>query len=390
MIFGETGIGPSRRHVLQGAGMASAVFALAACSGAQAQPPTTATDVSKTQRSLRFDDRYTYRNTVGEDFPLVEAFSAASGLAVTFTGAVSDDNVYWSKVKNQLKSGHDVGADAVVLADWMAARWIRLGYVQQFRHDNLSNFTSLRSRFQDAEFDPGRRSSMPWRAGFTGIAWNTAAIPEGLTSISDLWDPSLRGKVGVLSAMRETVGSIMMDQDVDIASPDWGDAEFSAAIDVVSMQLAEGQLHGIKGNRYKEDLVSGDTVAAIARVGDIMQLNEEAGGQWAFALPTKGGVLSSDSVVIPMGAAHRTNVEEFVNFYCDPVNAVKVVEATNFISPVNIGEPYLSSIPESVASNHMLFPTDATLANTRSFRTLTLSEEQRYDSQFQGVLLGGM
>lgn len=370
--------------------MAGAVLALAACSGTQEERATTAVDISKTQRSLRFDDRYTFRNTVGEDFPLLEAFSAASGLAVTFTGAVSDDNEYLSKVKNQLKSGHDIGADAVVLADWMAARWIRLGYVQKFNQEGLSNFGSLRLRFQDAEFDAGRRSSMPWRSGFTGIAWNKSAIPEGLTSISDLWDPSLRGKVGVLSSLRDTVGSIMMDLDVDIESADWGDAEFSAAIDVVKQQLSTGQVQGIKGNRYKEDLVSGATVAAIARSGDIMQINREGGDQWGFALPTKGGVLWSDSVVVPLGAAHLGNVEEFVDFYCDPANAVRVVEATNSISPVNIVQPFISSIPQDVASNQLLFPTDATLATTRSFRTLTVSEEQRYDSQYQGVLLGAL
>lgn len=377
----------SRRQVLQGAGIATASFGLAACSSSEPARPTSAKDLSDTQRSLRFDGRDTYRNTAGEDFPLLEKFGEESGISVTYTGAVSEDNVYYSKVKDQLKLGNDIGADAVVLADWMVARWIRFGYVQEFRRESLSNFDKLRLQFQDASFDPGRHRSTPWRSGLTGVAWNTAAIPEGLKTVSDLWDPSLHGKVGVMSAMRDTIGSIMLDQGVDIAAADWGDTEFSAAVSVLAKQVADGQVKSIKGKKYKEDLKSGATVAAIARADDIMQINQEAGDQWAFALPGAGGVLSNDSVVIPIGSAHRKNVEDFVNFYLSPANAVKVVEATNSISPVDIRQSELSSIPASVSSDQLLFPSEATLAATRTFRTLSQGEEQRYAAQYQTVLL---
>ena len=53
-----------------------------------------ATDLSEEQRTLRFDGRSTYRNTVGEDFPLLESFGSLHSIEVTFTNAVSDDNVY--------------------------------------------------------------------------------------------------------------------------------------------------------------------------------------------------------------------------------------------------------------------------------------------------------
>ncbi|MEO7146617.1 MAG: spermidine/putrescine ABC transporter substrate-binding protein [Terrimesophilobacter sp.] len=377
----------SRRQVLQGVGIATAALGLAACSPAEPARPTKAKDVSETQRSLRFDGRETYRNTVGEDFPLLEKFDTESGIAVTYTAAVSEDNVYYSKIKDQLKLGNDIGADAVVLADWMAARWLRFGYVQEFRRENLSNFGKLRLQFQDAAFDPGRQRSLPWRSGLTGVAWNTAAIPGGLTSVSDLWDPSLHGKVGVMSAMRDTVGSIMLDQGVDIESADWGDSEFSAAVTVLAQQVAAGQVKSIKGKKYKDDLKSGATVAAIARADDIMQINEEAGDHWEFALPSAGGVLSSDSVVIPIGSAHRANAEDFVNFYLSPANAVKVVEATNVISPVDIHQPELGSIPASVSRDPLLFPSEALLKTTRTFRTLSQGEEQRYGAQYQTVLL---
>ncbi len=379
--------GLSRRTILQGAGLGASALLLAACSTSVQGRPEAAVDRSETQKSLRFDSRDTYRNTVGEDFPLLQKFNDATGISVTYTNAVSDDNLYYQKVKDQLKLGQDIGADAVVLADWMAARWIRLGYVQGIDHENIPNFASIRPRFKDADGDPGRKGSLPWRSGFTGVAWNKEALPDGLTSVSDLWDPSLKGRVAVMSAMRDTLGLIMLDQGVDIEGPEWGDAEFTAAVETLRTQLAGGQLSGIKGNKYKEDLVSGVAVAAIARAGDILQLNQEAGDKWGFAIPSAGGVLWSDVAVIPVGSTHRANAEAFIDFYYDRQNAVEVAAATNFISPVELRQPEIGTIPQELSRNLMIFPTAATFATTKTFRTLDQAEEQRLGAQYQTVLL---
>ncbi|MEO6942736.1 MAG: spermidine/putrescine ABC transporter substrate-binding protein [Terrimesophilobacter sp.] len=351
--------------------------------------PLAAVDKSAKQKSLRFDSRDTYRNTTGEDYPLLEKFGAATGVAVTYSNAVTDDNVYFSKVKNQLKMGQDIGSDASVLSDWMAARWIRLGYVQEIQRERITNFENIRLQFQDASYDPGRRASLPWRSGFTGIAWNKAALPGGLASVSDLWNPSLAGKVGVMSAMRDTLGLIMLDAGIDISGKEWGDAEFSAAVNTLRTQVSGGQVRSIMGNQYKEDMMSGKTVATIARVGDIMQINAQDGDQWGFAIPAKGGVLWSDVAVIPIGSTHRGNAEEFINFYYDRVNAVQVAAATSFISPVDVRQPEIGMIPQELSRNLMIFPSEATFAATKTFRTLTQGEEQRYGAQYQTVLLGG-
>ena len=385
--FAVARAGFSRRSLLQGAGLGASALLLAACSTTAEGRPEAAADKSETQKSLRFDSRDTYRNTVGEDFPLLSTFTQFSGISVTYTNAVTDDNLYYQKVKAQLKLGQDIGADAVVLADWMAARWIRLGYVQRLDHANIPNFANIRPRFKDADGDPGRKGSLPWRSGFTGIAWNKEAIPEGLASVSDLWAPALQGKVAVMSAMRDTLGLIMLDQGVDIEGPEWGDKEFSAAVEALRVQLANGQLSGIKGNKYKEDLVSGAAVAAIARAGDILQLNQEAGDKWGFALPSAGGVLWSDDVVIPVGSTHRANAEDFINFYYDPTNAVQVAAATNFISPVDIRDLEINVLDPAVAENRMVFPTPVTFEGARTFRTLEQGEEQRYMAQYQTILL---
>ncbi len=378
----------SRRTILQGAGVGASAVLLSGCSAGSTKLEP-AKDVSETQKTLRFESRDSYRNTTGEDFPLLDTFIEKTGISTTYTNAVSDDNVYYGKVKGQLKLGQDFGADAVVLSDWMATRWIRMGYVQKFDHTRIPNFNNIRVQFQDATYDKGRRSTMPWRNGFTGIAWNKEILPNGLRSVSDLWDPSLAGKVGVMSSMRDTMGMIMLDDGVDISAPTWGDPQFTNAVNLLRTQVQSKKLGSVKGNKYKEDLMSGEIVASIARAGDIMQINAQAGDKWGFLIPEKGGVLWSDVAVVPTGATHKRNVEDFLNFYYDRANAAQVASLTGFISPIDVHQPEIGQIPQDRAGNQMIFPSEATFKTVKAFRTLSQGEEQRYGAQFQTMLLGG-
>ena len=242
-------------------------------------------------------------------------------------------------------------------------------------------------RDRDVDFDPGRAMSVPWQGGFAGICWNKEKLPNGIASVEDLWSSDLKGRVGVLSEMRDTMGLIMLDMGVDIAG-DWGDDEFFAAIDVLEKQVGDGQVRNIKGNAYKEDLINEDTLAAIVWSGDIVQLNAENGDKWEFVVPEKGGTLWNDNFLVPIGSTHKKNVEKLIDYYYDPAVAAEVAAYVNYITPVAGAKEAAMAIDPELANNQLIFPDDTTLAKARVFRTLTGAEEQKYDAAFQGILLG--
>lgn len=377
----------SRRHILQGAGIGAAALTLAACSDSGPVRPSAATDNSETQKAVRIDSWETYRNTTDEDFPSVERFAGSFGVDVTYTSAVKDDNLYYNQVKANLAAGNDIGADAVVLSQSMVARWIQLGYLQEFTQSRMPAVANIRERFRSAAHDPSRRFSMPWRSGFTGLAWNKEAVPEGLNSVDQLWDASLKGRVGVMSNMQSTMGLLMTHEGVDISSSEWGETEFAASVSVLRDKVTTGHITAIKGNQYLDDLKTGATVAAFARSADILRLNEEAGDQWSFALPSRGGVLWTQDIVIPIGSQRRTHVENFVNYYYDPTVAVEVAAKTHFISPVEIRNEATGSLAPEILGNVNVFPTPVTLQSAKTFRHLSSAEEQQFMAQYQTVLL---
>jgi spermidine/putrescine transport system substrate-binding protein len=378
-----------RRALLTGAGASAAALALAACSTGGAAQPTAAPDKSDSDKTLRWDNWALYIDVDDAgDYPTLDAFTEATGIKVAYTEAVDDNSTYYGKVKDQLALGKDIGADAVCLTDWMVGRLARIGYLQELDHSNIPNLGNLLPTLKDVDFDPGRALSVPWQGGLTGICWDKEQFPNGITSVAELWsNADLKGRVGVLSEMRDTMGLIMLDQGVDIAG-DWGDDEFTVAIDELKKQVSDGQVRNIKGNSYKEDLVNGDTLAAIVWSGDIVQLNAENGDKWGFAVPEKGGTIWNDNFVVPIGSAHKANVEELINYYYDPAVAAEVAAYVNYITPVAGAKEAAMEIDPELAENPLIFPDDATLAKAKVFRTLSGAEEQTYGAQFQSILLG--
>ncbi|MUN06488.1 ABC transporter substrate-binding protein [Agromyces luteolus] len=380
----------TRRGLLAGAGAGASALALAACStgGGQARP-SAAADVSDTDKTLNWANWAAY---IDEDddgnYPTLVRFTEETGIEVNYDVAVDDNNTYYGKVKDQLALGQDIGADTVCLTDWMVSRWIRLGYTQELDHGNIPNIANLAPALANPSFDEGRAHSLPWQGGFAGICWNTEKVPGGLETVEDLWNSELKGRVGVLSEMRDTMGLIMLQNGVDISSPDWGDAEFDAAIEVLDEQVANGQIRNIKGNSYLEDLKSEDTLAAICWSGDITVLNAEAGDKWQFAIPTAGGTLWNDNFLIPIGSPRKTNAETLINYYYEPEVAAEVAAWVNYITPVVGAQEAAVAIDPELAENQLIFPNEETLSNAFIFRALDGAEEQKYQTQFQQILLG--
>lgn len=379
----------TRRGLLAGAGAGATLLALAACStGGASSKPTAARDISSTDKTLTWANWQAYLDQDDDgNYPTLEAFEKETGIKVKYDVAVDDNNTYYAKVKDQLALGKDIGADTVCLTDWMVARWIRLGYVQQFDDANIPNKKNLVSNLVEVDFDKGREKSLPWQSGFAGICWNKEKLPNGLKSVDDLWKPELKGKVGVLSEMRDTMGLILLQQGVDISS-DFSDDEFDKAIDTLTKEVSDGQIRNIKGNSYLNDLKSGDTLAAICWSGDITQLNAEAGDNWEFIIPEAGGTLWSDNFLIPIGSPRKANAEKLINDYYQPEVAAEVAAWVNYITPVQGAKEAAVKIDPELADNQLIFPDEETLSQAHIFRTLGPAEEQKYQAAFQKVILG--
>jgi spermidine/putrescine transport system substrate-binding protein len=380
----------TRRNILQGAGIGAGALALSACAPSGAGAPQPAEDTSATDKTLTWSNWPAY---IDEDddgnYPTLVRFQEETGISVQYKVDIDDNNTYYGTIKDQLALGQATGADTFCLTEWMVARLIRFGYVQELDAANIPNKANLAPALLNPDFDPGRTMSLPWQNGFAGIAWDTDALPGGLESVDDLWKPELKGKVTVLSEMRDTMGLIMLSQGVDIAGADWGMDEYSAAIEVLEEHVTSGQILGIKGNEYLEDFASGNAVAGIVWSGDITAANLNAGYEkFKFALPDAGGTLWGDTFVVPMGSPRKANAEALMNYYYEPEVAAEVAAWVNFITPVVGAQEVAAELYPELAEDQLIFPNEETLAKSHIFRTLDSEDDQAFNGEFQRVKLG--
>jgi spermidine/putrescine transport system substrate-binding protein len=381
----------SRRTLFRGAGAVALGTLLAAC-GTKGTGPTAAGDRAAEDRSdqdkvVNWSNwpEYIDVDDGSGKHPTLAAFTAASGIKANYTEDYNDNDEFFAKVRPQLSAGQDTGRDVWCSTDWLVARLIRLGWVQELDKDNIPNAANLQDNLRDVPFDPGRKYSLPWQSGFTGIGFNPAATGgKKVDSIDQLLtDPALKGRVTLLTELRDTVGLVLLAMGKDPAT--FTDKDFEAAIGELQNAKDAGQFRGFTGNDYTSGLATGEIAACLAWTGDVVQLKAD-NPKLGYTLPATGHMIWSDNFVIPNQAQHKKNAERLINYYYDPEVMAKVADYVNYIPPVKGAKEKLVATDPEVADNPLIFPDEEVLAASHVFRGLTEDEETRYNKMFQSLI----
>jgi spermidine/putrescine transport system substrate-binding protein len=321
---------------------------------------------------------------IEEDRGTLKDFEKEYGTKVKYVEEINDNTEFFGKVRQQYDQGDSGGRDIHVVTDWMAARMMRLGYVQEFDKSELPNATkNLIPSLQSPPFDPKRERSMPWQSGIAGIIYRKDKVKSEPKSVDALFDPDYKGKVTMLSEMRDTVGVVAAWQgaDPEKASVD----EFMEAIDKIQEGVDSGQIRGFTGNEYTKDITKGDSWVIIGWSGDAVQLQAD-NPNIKFIVPESGGHLWTDNMQIPVGAPHAFTAQKMIDFVYRPEVQADIAEYVNYISPVTGVKEILTERDPALAENQLIFPDDQFLANTFIFRGLDPEEEQELDDAFQQVI----
>ena len=373
----------SRRRLLQVGAIGGAAAVATACGvGSSSPSPTKVKDLSDKEKFFNWSTWIDYIDIDDAgNYPTLEIFQEQTGIKVEYKEDYNDNDEFLAKVRTQLEAGQGTGRDIVTPTDWMAGYWIRKGYAQKITAANVPNSVNMGDAWKGVGFDPNREFSLPWQSGFGGIGWNRAKLKEltgksELTSLDELWDPKLKGRVTLLSEWRDTIGVTLQAMGLDASN--FAESDFADAIALLQEQIDKGQIRAVMGNDYKTAMARGDVVAAIAWSGDL--LNNTA--KYGFAVPESGGTLWTDNMIIPIGATHKKNAEKWMNFYYEPENAARIAAYVNYITPVAGAQAAMEKIDPSMVNNEAIFPTDATLSRVKTFMALSDEQQASFTDQF--------
>jgi spermidine/putrescine transport system substrate-binding protein len=399
ILVAATRRGMSRRGFLRGASLSALALGtpglLAACGTEGAQQTADSCqseDLSAQQKTINFSNWPEYidvetkkvngqRQTV---IPTLEEFEKQTGISVTYNTDINDNSEFFAKVRNQLAACEPIGRDIITMTDWMAARMIGLGWMQELDMANMPNveaqlLPNLRSPGWDAE----RKHSVPWQSGFTGIAYNAKYAKEVGSMEELLTRADLKGKVSMLTEMGDTMGFMLKIVGADPA--DFTEDEFNQAIDELKKHVDSGQLRRFTGNDYIRDLNAGNLVACEAWSGDVMVM-QDANPDIEWVVPEEGLSLWSDNMMVPNKAAHKTNAEKLMNYYYEPEVAAQLAAWVWYVSPVEGAREAMQKVDPALVDEPLIFPDDEFLSNAWAFMGLDEKTRTKYETAFNQVI----
>jgi spermidine/putrescine transport system substrate-binding protein len=329
--------------------------------------------------------------------PTLEQFTKDTGIKVNYKESIEDNESFFGTIQPALAAGQDTGWDLIVVTDWMIGKMANLGYLEEIDPATaVPNFmANAADKYKDPTYDPGNRHSVPWQSGITGIGYNPKLTGREITSFKDLLDPKFKGKVGMLSEMRDTMNLALLYNGVQPNNATMDDVRKAA--DTLKEQAP--LVRKYYGNEYADDLSSGALALCMAWSGDVFQLQFD-NPDLRFVVPEEGGILWVDNMAIPKGAQHPIDAIQMMNYVYDPEVAAQITEYVNYICPVPAAQAIIKQHAaeadnaedkdylNSVADSPLVFPTEDMLSKVHSFKVLSEDEEREWNELFQEVVTG--
>jgi spermidine/putrescine transport system substrate-binding protein len=312
----------------------------------------------------------------------VADFETASGLTVSYKEDFNDNEEWFAKVKDSLDAGQDIGSDLVVPTEYMVARLIRLGWLEELDHANIPNLGNLRTDLLDSTIDAERRYSAPYMSGMVGLAYDRKATGRDISSVEDLWDPAFKGRVTLFSDAQDGLGMVMLSLGDDPAAPT--SEAVQKAADKVAEEKDKGQIRRFTGNDYADDLAAGNVAIAQAYSGDVVQLQAD-NPDLAFVVPDGGGTTFVDAMIIPVTTRNKAGAEQWIDYVYDRANYAKLIAEVQYVPVLSDMTADLETIDPALAADPLVNPPQETLDKLAIWPALTDEEDAEYTTIYADV-----
>jgi spermidine/putrescine transport system substrate-binding protein len=316
------------------------------------------------------------------DKKVLKSFDKKYGGHVKYTEEINDNFEFFGKVRQQLRAGKPIGRDIVTLTDYMAARWVRSGYVEPIDKKNVPNAKNIVDNLATINYDAKRDFTLPWQSGAIGLGYNIKKTGRELKSVKDLFDPKFKGRVTMLSEPYDSANTVLLGDGVDASKATID--QILGAVEKIKKANDAGQFRRFTGNDYTTDLAKGNVWVSLAYSGDLIQLQSD-NPDLRFAYPEEGAMLFTDNMMIPKHAAHPYAAETMMNYVYDPAVQAKITAYVNYIPPVKGVQEILAKSDPKLAKNELIFPSDAVRAKLHPYPALSSGDERKMQEAMSQV-----
>jgi putrescine transport system substrate-binding protein len=306
---------------------------------------------------------YNWSDYIAED--TIEKFEKETGIKVNYDNFDSNEILHAKLVAG--KSGYDV----VVPSSYWAKQQADAGLLRKLDKSLLPNLKHLDPVIQEqlARLDPGNEYMVDWLWGFSTIGINVDKVKKALGDKpmpDNAWDLLFKPEyvsrlkrcgVSVLDSPTEVVPAALHYLGKPPYSKNATDYEEVGPL----LKKIRPHITRFSSSSYINDLASGSLCLVLGWSGDINIARQRAidgrNGQKIEALiPTTGGIVFFDTMVIPADAPHPQNAHKFIDFILRPEIHASLTNTVYYANPNKGSKPH---VDPKVANNPTVFLSEA-------------------------------
>lgn len=290
---------------------------------------------------------------INED--LISKFEKETGIDVIYNTYETNEIMY-QKVKNSPGT-----YDLIFPSDYMVEKMIKEDMLEKIDFNNIPNFKYIGDDFKNLSYDPSNEYSIPYMWGTIGIIYDADKVDGEIDSWDALWDEKYKGEIFMFDSIRDTLAISLARLGYSLNSTN--QEELDEAVNELIKQKPLVQSYVM--DEVKDKMINGEAILATVYSGDAIYIQEEAPDlNFQYVVPKEGSNKWFDVMVIPKGAKHKTEAEEFINFLSDPKNAAENVDYIGYATP-NMGAYEL--LDEETQENETVYPSEEVLDKCEIF-----------------------
>jgi spermidine/putrescine transport system substrate-binding protein len=287
------------------------------------------------------------------DKKTIPEFEQATGIHVHYIEDINSYDEFFGKMQPLLADGQSGGRSLMVATDWLAKKMYDLGYIQRLDKQALQPaFSNLNPDIKAPSSDPNWTFSIPWQGGMTGLIVNKKSAPD-VKSVNAIFDPKYKGKVEIVSELREVVPLIMKGEGIDPGAATT--EQWLNTIDKLKQAADSGQIRRITGGDYAKDLVDGDATVVIGWAADAIQLRAD-NPDIKWVMPAQGCMQWWDDWVIPVGAPNPAAAYKWINYTYEPTHQAQIDAWTSSVTPVQGVQQIFEKTDPQAARDPLIIP----------------------------------